>query len=238
MEENELMDRLDEAQTVLFVHTYGTERGFNELFERVKDAKPETVIIDDKCLCMIDASPAQNSLADLVLYSTGAKKQVDLGGGGFGFVADRWDYFETEESNCLNNCVDWNWQDLFFLDKGQMRFDDELCCKITNIKSHRNLLNSVYKQRLPKEIQFPEPFQQWRFNIWVDNKEEVLRAIFYEGLFASGHYKPFGEHCENAKYLFHHVINLFEDEYFTEEQAIRTCEIINRVLARKNVISC
>lgn len=230
MDENELMGRLEEAQAVLFVHTYGTERGFDELFGEIKKAKPEVAIIDDKCLCMIDASLNQNSLADLVLFSTGAKKQIDLGSGGFGFVADTWDYYETKGNCCWMNCLDGNWQDLLYIENGELRFSDELCCRINDMKSHRDTLNSIYKRNLPKEIQLPESFQRWRFNIWVENKDEVLQTLFSNGLFASGHYKPFDERCENSKDLFHHVINLFEDGYYTEDQANRTCNLINGIL--------
>lgn len=30
--------------------------------------------------------------------------------------------------------------------------------------------------------------------------------------------------------LFKYVVNLFNDQYYTEEQAIRTCEIINSII--------
>ena len=79
---------------------------------------------------------------------------------------------------------------------------------------------------LPKEIQFPIEYQNWRFNIRVNNKEEILKNIFDAGLFASGHYKPLADHCPVAKDLYEHVINLFNDFYYTEEQARRTCEVI------------
>ena len=38
--------------------------------------------------------------------------------------------------------------------------------------------------------------------------------------------------CPVAGKLYEHVINLFNDEYFTEEQAIKTCEVINGVLCK------
>ena len=38
---------------------------------------------------------------------------------------------------------------------------------------------------LTKGIQLNNIYQNWRFNILVENKEEVLNAIFEKGLFAS-----------------------------------------------------
>lgn len=231
LDEVELMGRLKEVQIVLFVHTYGVEKTFHDLFNRIKEAKPDVVIVDDRCLCMIDTMMPENSLADLVLFSTGAKKQVDLGGGGFGYIADKWNYSEMSGSGYWDDVEDVGWQNKIHLENGRLIMTEELRIIIKNALSHRNTLKTVYQYNLPPEIQLPQAFQQWRFNIWVDNKDEILKALFLEGLFASGHYKPFDEHCENAKELYDHVINLFEDKYYTEEQAIRTCRTINRLLS-------
>lgn len=231
LDENELMKRLEEVQIVLFVHTYGIENSFDDLFARIKKAKPDVAVVDDKCLCMIDTSQPKNGLADLVLFSTGAKKQVELDGGGFGFIDDQWDYSEMSGSNCFDTNAD-GWLNKICVENGQLKTTNELHLIIDGIKSHRDKLKSVYQNNLPKKMQLPQEFQQWRFNIWVNNKEEVLKKLFSEGLFASGHYKPFDENCKNAKALFDHVINLFEDRYYTEEQAVRTCEVINEVANR------
>ena len=70
--------------------------------------------------------------------------------------------------------------------------------------------------------------------ILVENKYEILNALFAEGLFASSHYKALGnEPTPIASNLANHVINLFNDEYFTEEQTIKTCEIINELLNKR-----
>lgn len=107
---------------------------------------------------------------------------------------------------------------------------DSLEIQKTKAVIHRERLNKIYRENLPQCLQLEEKFQHWRFNILVENKEEVLKAIFENGLFASGHYKSQAPGCPNAQYLYEHVINLFNDFYYTEEKAIRTCKIINNEL--------
>ena len=52
----------------------------------------------------------------------------------------------------------------------------------------REALNKIYASHLPLEIQMPERYQTWRFNIRVPNKKQILKAVFDQGLFASSHY--------------------------------------------------
>ena len=98
--------------------------------------------------------------------------------------------------------------------------------KILNIKT-------VYKEILPKGIQLNDIYQNWRFNILIENKEEVLNAIFEKGLFVSSHYKPISSGCniylKNATLLHEHTINLFIDRYYNLELAQQTAEIIKKI---------
>ena len=64
----------------------------------------------------------------------------------------------------------------------------------------------------------------------TDKKDEILKALFAEGLFASNHYQSHSSDCPIATNLHHYVINLFNDQYYTTEQAIKTCEIINQYI--------
>jgi hypothetical protein len=96
---------------------------------------------------------------------------------------------------------------------------------------HSSALNAIYAKKLPAEIQLPQAFQDWRFNIRVKNKESILHAIFSAGLFASSHYASltgvFGEgDGQHAEMLASEVINLFNDYHFTTEQAQQVCQII------------
>lgn len=212
MDEQETLKGVAYSKALLFVHTYGVESDFEDFFHRVKDTNPEIAIIDDKCLCWPDLHTDLSTEADLVLYSTGAKKQLDLGGGGYGFV--KRSRIDSKSGNgnsmILNNGEFVSCQDVDYY----------------RVISHRDAIFRIYEKNLPFSIQLPKQFQKWRFNIVVNNKEDVLKALFAKGLYASGHYKPLTSSCPNAKWLYDHVVNLFEDGYYTEEQAIKTCKVI------------
>jgi hypothetical protein len=84
---------------------------------------------------------------------------------------------------------------------------------------------------LPEEIQFPDYYQSWRFNIRLKKKDEVLAAIFAAGLFASSHYASLAGimddgHAPRADRLANEVINLFNDHHFTVQQAEQACAVI------------
>ena len=206
------------AAMLLFVHTYGVEDEYHELFAQVKEVNPNIIIVDDKCLCLPDLN-VDETPADIVLYSTGAKKMVELGGGAIGYIADQWEYdeVEVEPNEYLNN-------DTWLLDTKQMYI------KMDAMISHKEKLNAIYRDMLPASIQLPEQYQHWRFNILTDKKDEILKALFAEGLFASNHYQSHSLDCPIANNLHNYVVNLFNDQYYTKEQAIRTCEIINSII--------
>lgn len=208
----------NKAAVVLAVHTYGIEEDFNEQFATLRAVNPCIAIIDDRCLCMPELNEP-NSTGDLVLYSTCSKKQVDLGLGGIGYVADGRNYEEiaVPENDVLIN-------ESWLLD------EKSLLAKMDAVIKHKEKLNAIYRKNLPAAIQLPAPYQHWRFNIIVPNKEEILNALFDAGLFASGHYMPQAEGCNVATNLYNNVINLFNDFYYTEEQTRRTCEIIQKLI--------
>lgn len=205
---------------IFFVHTYGTEYSYEDSFREIKKHDPGFVIVDDRCLCMPSLLTPE-TIADVCLLSVGGKKQVDLGIGGFAFLQEDLEYkFSPLKPGSFLNDMFW--------ELNRDVFEERAYSSI----SHRNRINEVYRSLLPYEIQFEDRFQNWRFNIWVDNKEEVLRAIFADGLFASSHYRPLGrtEGSTNAVRLHNHVINLFNDYHFSIEMAERTCSIINRMI--------
>ena len=207
-----------EASMLLFVHTYGVETNFYDFFQNVRDVNAGIVIVDDKCLCMPDLY-VEESPADLVLYSTGAKKMVDLGGGAIGYIAGQCEYDEVEVGlyEYLSN-------ETWLLDTKQ------LYIRMDAIISHKEKLNAIYRNMLPVSIQLPAQYQHWRFNILTDKKDKILKALYAEGLFASSHYMSLSNGCMIAQNLHEHVLNLFNDQYYTEEQAVKTCEIINSII--------
>ena len=210
-----------QASLLLFVHTYGIEHDFYTFFEQVREQHPEIIIVDDKCLCLPDLD-VKDSEADLVLYSTGEKKMVNLGGGAIGYLADKWEYDEVMVEDCeyLSN-------ELWLLDPKQ------LYLKMDTIIAHKEKLNTVYRAMLPEALQLPDAFQHWRFNILVQNKQQILDALAAEGLEAESRYASLDESCVVASNLHAYVIHLYNDKCFTLEQACRACEIINALLSDK-----
>lgn len=207
-----------EASMLLFVHTYGIEHDFYAFFEQVREQNPDIVIVDDKCLCLPDLD-VKDSPADLVLYSTGENKMINLGGGAIGYLADQWEYDEVrvEESELLGN-------ELWLLDPKQ------LYMKMDAIIAHKEKLNTIYRAMLPEAIQLPDAYQHWRFNILVPNQEQVLAALAAEGIPADCAYPSQDEACVVASNLHTLSVNLYNDKHLTPDQATRACEIIKECL--------
>ena len=207
-----------EASMLLFVHTYGIEHDFYTFFEQVREQNPDIIIVDDKCLCLPDLE-VKDSAADLVLYSTGERKLVSLGGGAIGYLADQWEYdeVEVEESELLSN-------ELWLLDPKQ------LYMRMDTIIAHKEKLNSIYRSMLPEAMQLPDAYQHWRFNILVPNKDQILAALAAEDIPAESPSPAQDEACMVASNLHTLAIQLYNDRRLTQEQAVRACEIICELL--------
>jgi len=233
---------------LLYAHTYGDESTPDDFFARAKLQNPEMLIVDDRCLCVpkIEAE----SFADVVLFSTGYAKIVELDFGGYAFLRDEVKYqsshlpfhsrnlhqleekykfavrdrirFEYQESDWLTTDVDMpTWDDY------RREIERHLESSLAQCKA----LNEIYSSRLPQEIQLPVGYQTWRFNIRAKYKAQIMKEIFESGLFASSHYASLaGIMSEGrapvAESLAGDVINLFNDHHFTTEMAERVCEIV------------
>ena len=237
---------------LLYVRTYGVLNDIKSEFSRIKSIKKDILIIDDRCLCMPTCNPDFEG-ADMLLYSTGHCKQIDLNGGGFAFYNADVEYHIDEallyngtdeevlykkafDEGCPLNNVPTGWlkQDYF---EPFSEYFKKIKDKIPEREAQRTVINSIYSKNLPSEIQLRPEYQTWRFNIVVDSsvKDAILTNLFHNNLFASTHY-----HCVNRLFdsqiflesdlLYSRVINLFNDKYYTEEKAIKTCEIINSII--------
>jgi hypothetical protein len=164
------------------------------------------LIVDDRCLCTPEFEVS--STADVVLFSTGYAKIVDLNFGGYAFVQENIRLLQTNEQ-----LPSWD------------AYRSQIEANLESSRAQRTTLNEIYASRLPAEIQLPGEFQQWRFNIRVRNKSAVMRAIFESALFASSHYAALGQAPE-AESLASEVINLFNDHHFDARKAERVCEIV------------
>jgi hypothetical protein len=237
---------------LLYAHTYGDQSTPDDFFGFAKSLDPDFLIVDDRCLCVPDFDTS--SPADVVLFSTGHAKIVDLGFGGYAMMRGDLPYqpeslpfspaahHELEASyktaireRSLFEYYDTDWlqtdADLPDWNSYQRQIQEGLKPSL----AHRRRLNEIYASRLPMQIQLPPEYQMWRFNIRVRHKQNILNSIFENNLFASSHYSSLAGimsegRAPAAEALADEVINLFNDHHFTAEMAEHACDVILKAL--------
>lgn len=239
---------------VLYAHTYGDPSTPDESLSGLKKRFPELLLIDDRCLCVPDLEPREDSAADVILYSTGYAKIVDIGFGGYAFMKDEVPYasrpmpfrqddlvaLEADYRACIEAGRPYRYKDSDWLQTetdlpGWADYRQQVQAGLTTSLGHRQEINAVYNSRIPSQAQLPQQFQLWRFNTRVPDKRRVQEAIFGAGLFASSHYASLDGIMgagggSNASQLAGQVINLFNDHHYTLEMAEKTADIVRRSL--------
>jgi len=235
---------------LLYAHTYGEQSTPVDFFQRVKSQYPDLLLVDDRCLCIPDLDPLQDMFADVVLYSTGYAKIVELNFGGYAFLKNGTPYqpkplsyksqayeeIENGYKDAVQNRVPYAYKDSDWLqtEAGLPAWYDyrqQIKSGLEASLKQRTALNIIYANRLPAKIQLPVDYQNWRFNVRLNNKEHVLKSIFSADLFASSHYASLagimapGE-CPQTESLAGEIINLFNNHYFIVQQAEEVCAII------------
>lgn len=235
---------------LLYAHPYGDPSTPDDFFAWLKNTHPGLLIVDDRCLCVPDLSANPESAAGVRLYSTGYAKIAELNFGGYAFLEDQVAYrpqrlafepshhdeIESSYKAALRQNSRFVYQDRDWLETDTPcpswdEYRGQIESAVASSLQQRRLLTQVYTQLLPLEIQLPDRFQTWRFNIRLKNKQSVLDAIFSAGLFASSHYASLAGimadgRAPQAEALAGEVINLFNDHHFTVEQAGEVCRII------------
>ena len=245
----EMIDKKD-YEGLLFVHSYGKKFNNEAFYTILKTRNPNLCIIDDKCLCKpeLDGELAKN--VNMVLYSTGYAKYVELSYGGYGVTKEpltsqtELGYSEDKESEqqvyikeCFKNNKKYELPaDYPWLDCAPLKVDsDQYFCiikaKMDTVAAEKEKINKIYSENLPPEIQWGVDYSDWRFMVSVENRDDVLKAIFDAGLFAGTNFPSVAWmfksiHCDNAENEAAHIINLFNDFRVNEEFAYKTCEII------------
>jgi hypothetical protein len=219
-------------------------------------------LIHDVCLGVPCTSHIENSIADLTIFSTGKGKVVELGFGAFGISREKIPLSMTGRQQSVKlftnqyEALESYWKDIIkgkaVFDLGKLRggwidtsntlikhnFLRELEETKKNVLAHKEKLNSIYQALIPEELHSKELSNIWRYNIFVKNKEILLKAIFDEGLFASSHYVNASKYLPafsqsntntNADFIEKYIINLFNDFYFSEEKAKHCALIINKL---------
>lgn len=236
---------------IIFVRTYGAEVDPGDFFCDLKRRKPDLLIIDDKCLCQPDCDGLRLApFSDVTLFSTGYSKYLDLGSGGFAFLNDSVPYRrhagEFAESALLEmtqrykdavaRCSPFRggrdeWLDLSEPDLSWHCYRKRLLDVLFRTEEHKQKINEIYQNALPAEIQLPQSFQQWRFNIRVSKADRLVARLLEANLFASRHYSSLGgifseRRFPRAEELHKSVVNLLNDWNFDETRAELTTEII------------
>lgn len=215
-----------EISGILFVKTFGIELNCEEFFKKIKFIDKSIFIINDMCPSIQEFDyDINNSYSDLTLFSSGYSKYIDIGYGGYGFLKD--DLFVNIFKNMSNSSE--------FLE-----YKNKILTQIPIMKKHKEKINSIYTNNLPKEIHLGEKFNNWRFSILVKNKERILEEIFkIDSLFASSHYPQIDYDYvknpvknSNAKKIHNNIINLFNDFRFNTEKAYQVVDIINNNLIK------
>jgi hypothetical protein len=205
-------ERARHSAGVVFVRTYGAVHDADAFFASLKAQRQDFVIVDDRCLCRPDVDGAAISPhADATLFSTGYAKYVDLGGGGFAHVV------EDRQSSPPPS-----WSE----------YRERVVAECARVDAIKQRLNAIYREIIPEEVQLPPELCTWRFNIRVARAEELVRAIFAAGLFASRHYAPLERGFPHAALLHDEIVNLFNDRYFDEDKAVRAAELVRRHVTR------
>jgi hypothetical protein len=238
---------------LIYVRTYGALTDVGQFFVEFKRVAPDTLIIDDRCLCPPEFPKFTPEGVDAVLYSTGYAKFVDLGWGGYGVIGEPIEYNSTRGSfdpqaldrltaqykAALSAGTRFSYQDSPWLEQGSpdltwQEYESRVRTERARIASGKSSMNAIYRSGLPPGLQLQEQFQNWRFNILVANVAQVLASISAAGLFASNHYASLSgifaeEKAPRARKLHQHVVNLFNDRYFDDTRADELVEIIRRV---------
>ncbi len=239
---------------IIFIHAYGKIFDNKIFYNELKERHPDLCLIDDRCLCPPDLSGKQPENVDLVLYSTGYAKYVELLYGGYGVTQQNLnihdecffrEYYETKLQKYLKQCIsdrriyEWPasypWLNTSPLEFTQKKYFDTIREKIAISQAQRNLINQIYRSHLPSEIQWDAEYDNWRFMISINRRDKILKTIFQNQLFAGANYPSVAymfkrQSAPHAEEEARYTLNLFNNHKANESFALNICEIINSYL--------
>lgn len=246
----------NEINGVYYVHPYGaTIKEDIERLKKIKGCYPTITLINDKCLCIPEFG--ENLFMfdeDLILYSTGYSKVVDIGIGGYGYIRGQDSYKnvpviydQNEEKRLFSeikeslrsqkeiDCFNMNWLNTRDYNGDEKQYQKAVLDKIEATITNKEKFNSIFESIIPDEFRLPSKYNYWRFNVLVPDNQLIINKLFNENLFASAHYPSLGSvfgqgEFENAKYIENHIINLFNDKRVNTEMVIKTAEIVKSYL--------
>lgn len=252
---------------IVFIRPYGAIQQAAIDFRQLKRLSGNTLMIDDRCSAIPELDPGSlsDSGADVYLYSTGYGKYVDLREGGYAFLDPSVDYqnhwrpqasfvaqhyrqlecrwkshfsgqlageFWDRETRSLG------WLDSRPLALSQAEYMDAINERIEPIRRQKLLADQIYQSHIPGEAFIGDQFNDWRHQLVVAGKMQLLELLFANELFASGHYDTTARLFSNYDYpqsdhLYSRVINLFNDFNLTEAQMISVARLVKRHLEQR-----
>ena len=241
---------------LIYIRSYGAVLDTAELFSELKSISPQSLIIDDRCLCAPSFDCIIPPNTDAVVFSTGYAKYVDIGFGGFGVIRRGLPYIRaslkfdeghlyrvtSDYKRCLAARASYFYKDCDWLDTRipHLSWDVYRALVERELEQSRHQkarINAIYKFEIPRITQLSENFQAWRFNILVKNAFAVLCCIQNAGLFASSHYESLAGvfdtgYAPEAEKVKSRIINLFNDRHFDERRAVLLSEFLIELKAK------
>lgn len=249
------------VEGIVYVRTYGTVLDVSGFFAQVKSVSPESLIIDDLCLTFPEFDLADTSTqSDACLYSTGYGKCVDLGFGGYALLRDGVSYHSNYHGNAGTSrkkfeeldtqikthiasgkalATDASITNAAWLDCSEPtapwgEYQKQALEALDMLKSTKKKNNEFLLGAIANELVNSDVSHDWRLQLNVANKEQLLEAIFSAGAFASGHYYPAsqlfgGAICEMAEAAHRSIVNIFNDQNVDQKYLDTVVEVVNSV---------
>jgi hypothetical protein len=227
---------------LIYVHPFGVEHAeAPAIYRAFRERRPDLLVVDDRCSCRPRFEGVPTAGADVTLYSTGHGKFLDLGTGGFAFLAPAALIAPPAHAGRHGSVIelaphgDASRLDLVAPEESWESFRERGLRALPGITQHKQRLNAVYQELLPAGVSLPEIWHSWRYNLLLDDAEGLLARLFAAGLFASRHYPVLGGDHERhpvAARLHARIVNLFNDLHYSEEQARHTAELVTRHVRR------
>jgi hypothetical protein len=232
---------------LLYAHTFGETSTPVGFFAKYADM---LTIIDDRHTCPPDAHPSLESSAQITLYSTGPGQVVDLGFGGYAFLADdvpyhpqhlpfipqTWESLKKDTVKHLLERTPFEYVDSPWLqtDRPMPQWKDyfRAMADVHLLTMRQRMsVNAVYAANLPGDFQFTQNYQLWRFNLNLPEKKRYILPLAEANIpiadplpSLAGVFAPGS--CPEAEKLASQTLQLFNDERITPDIAEKACEVV------------
>lgn len=110
--------------------------------------------------------------------------------------------------------------------------------QVNRSMEHKMKINAIYDKDIPEEIKMDGVFHNWRYMLLLPHpglQQRILSELQNKGLYASPHYRSVAfmfkhQHCLNAEREAPLLLNLFNEQKYSEDMARETSKIVNNIL--------